>query len=141
MCWGQHEQAAHEVEDGFIGRLLPRRVYLTPKLVEFLRPLDERVQILEMRLGTPMSHLLAHLSGRYKGKRIQHFRRAWKTVCLQAMLEGLDEGARKKRRATLLTDPNQGLLRMPRHNFRLTVVRSMLNRGVSERMVMKNSGH
>ncbi len=34
-----------------------RLVYPTPELVELLRAQDERVQILEMRLGKPVPHL------------------------------------------------------------------------------------
>ncbi len=118
-----------------------RLVYLTPELVALLQAQDERVRILEMDLGRPLPFLFPYLSGEHKGKRIQDFRKTWKTACLNAMLEGLDGEERERRRAELQANPNQGLLRMLRHDFRRTAVRNMVNRGVPERVAMKITGH
>jgi hypothetical protein len=36
------------------------------------------------------------LGGRHKGERIQDFRKAWKTACVNAMLDGLKGEEREK---------------------------------------------
>ncbi len=118
-----------------------RLVYLTPELVALLHAQDERVQLLEMRLGQRLPYLFPHLRGKLSGERIRDFRRAWKTVCLRAMLEGLEGEERQKRKAELEANPNQGLLKLLRHDFRRTAVRNMVNRGVPERVAMKVTGH
>ncbi len=118
-----------------------RLVYLTPELVELLHAQDERVRILEMRLGRQVVWVFPYLSGEHKGKRIQDFRKAWKTACREAILEGLEGEKRAKREAELLASPEQSLLKMLRHDFRRTAVRNMVNRGVPERVAMKITGH
>jgi integrase len=118
-----------------------RLVYLTPELVEMLQAQDERVLLLEMTTGRKIPHLFPYLDGEHEGKRIQDFRKAWKTACLEAMLEDLEGEEREKRMANLAAVPKQGLLKMLRHDFRRTAVRNMVNRGVPERVAMKITGH
>jgi integrase len=118
-----------------------RLVYLTPELVDLLKAQDERVQMLEMRLGRRVEWVFPYLGGEHKGKRIQDFRKAWKTACREAILEGLEGEERAKREAELLASPEQSLLKMLRHDFRRTAVRNMVNRGVPERVAIKITGH
>jgi integrase len=122
-----------------------RTVSLTPELVEMLRAQGERVQLLEMDLGHKVPHLFPYLSGEHKGERIPDFRKAWRTACLEAMLEGL-EGEKRTRReaelkAALKRKEKPGLLERIRHDFRRTAVRNMVNRGAPERVAMKITGH
>jgi integrase len=57
------------------------------------------------------------------------------------MIEGLEGEALARRKAELEANPNQGLLKMLRHDFRRTAVRNLVNRGVPERVAMKLAGH
>jgi integrase len=95
-----------------------RVVYLTPELMSFLAAQLERVRALEREMGSILPYLFPHLRGPHKGKRIQDFKRAWKTACVKA-----------------------GCLGMLRHDFRRTAVRNMVNVGVPERVAMKVTGH
>lgn len=118
-----------------------RVVYLTPELIQMLHAQVERIQRLDMTLGRRVPYLFPYLSGRYRGRRIQDFEKGWKQACLDAMLEGLKGEEREGRKAELEANPNQGLLKMLRHDFRRTAVRNMVNRGVPERVAMKITGH
>ena len=117
-----------------------RLVYLTPELVALLKAQKTRVRRLELRLGRRVPYVFPHLSDASKGERIRDFRRAWKTACMNAMLDGTKGEERKRRKAELEANPNQGLLKMLRHDFRRTAVRNMVNRGVPERVAMKITG-
>jgi integrase len=79
-----------------------RIVYLTPELHALLQAQEERVQILEMALGRQVPFVFPYLGGQFKGKRIQDFRKTWKTAYMKAMLDGLEGEERKKRKAELL---------------------------------------
>jgi len=122
-----------------------RVVSLMPELVEMLQAQDERVQLLEMTAGRKIPHLFPYLDGEHEGERIQDFRKAWTTACLEAMLEGLEGDERTQReaelKAALARKEKPGLLKMFRHDFRRTAVRNLVNRGVPERVAMKITGH
>ncbi len=122
-----------------------RVVYLTPELVELLRAQDEHVRVLEITPGKKSPHIFPYLDGEHQGERIQVFRKAWKTACVEAMLEGLEGEQRTERlaeiEAALARKEKPGLLKMLRHDFRRTAVRYMVNRGVPERVAMKVTGH
>ena len=93
-------------------------VYLTPELKGLLAAQVERVRGLERGTGQIIPCLFPHLRGPYRGKKVQDFKKAWKTACVKAGYPG-----------------------MLRHDFRRTAVRNMVNLGVSERVAMKVSGH
>jgi integrase len=95
-----------------------RVVYLTPELKASIVAQLERVRSLERETGQIIPYLFPHLGGPHRGKRIQDFKKAWKTACLKAGCPG-----------------------MLRHDFRRTAVRNMVNLGVPERVAMKVSGH
>jgi integrase len=121
-----------------------RLVYLIPELVTLLQAQLEPVQLLEMDLGKPVPYLFpCFKKGKHRGARVQDFRKAWRTACLEAQLDldGLEGDARKERRAEMLANPKSGLLKMLRHDFRRTAVRNLVNRGVPERVAMKITGH
>jgi integrase len=98
-------------------------------------------KLLEMTLGRSVPWLFPHFDGQYKGARIRDFRGTWKRACLDAMLEGLEGEERERRRAELLANPKQGLLKMLRHDLPHTAVRNLVNSGVPERVAMKITGH
>ena len=95
-----------------------RVVYLTPELKALIGTQLERVRILRARDGADYPLLVPHLRGPHRGKRLQDFKKAWKTACVKAGCPG-----------------------MLRHDFRRTAVRNMVNLGVPERVAMKVSGH
>jgi hypothetical protein len=72
----------------------------------------------EREIGQIIPYLFPHLRGTHRGKRIQDFKRVWKTACVKAGCPG-----------------------MLRHDFRRTAVRNMVNLGVAERVAMKVTGH
>jgi len=124
-----------------------RVVYLTPELVEMLQAQEERVQILEMRIGGRVPYLFPNLSGRHQGQRINDFRKAWTEACLEATLdlEELGGTARVQRKTELVEAAAKGeklwFLKMLWHDFRRTAVRDMVNQGVPARVAMKVTGH
>ncbi len=118
-----------------------RLVYLTPELKGLLKGQVERVRTLMQRIGRIIPYLFPHLRGQHQGKRYRDFRKAWKTACREAYLEGLSGEARAKRLEELRKNPKTGLLRMLRHDFRRTAVRNLVNAGVPERVAMKVTGH
>ena len=95
-----------------------RVVYLTPELKALIVAQLERVRSLERETGQIIPYLFPHLGGPHRGKRVQDFKKAWKTACVKAGCPG-----------------------MLRHDFRRTAVRNMVNLGVPERVAMKVSGH
>jgi integrase len=95
-----------------------RVVYLTPELKALITAQLERVRALERETGQIIPYLFPHLRGPHQGKRVEDFKKAWKTACMKAGCPG-----------------------MLRHDFRRTAVRNMVNLGVPERVAMKVSGH
>jgi integrase len=95
-----------------------RVVYLTPELKASLVAQLERVRALERGTGHITLYLFPHLRGPHRGKRVQDFKKAWKTACVEAGCPG-----------------------MLRHDFRRTAVRNMVNLGVPERVAMRVSRH
>jgi integrase len=95
-----------------------RVVYLTPELKGSIMAQLERVKSLERETGQIIPYLFPHLRGPHRGKRVQDFKKAWKTTCVKAEGPG-----------------------MLRHDFRRTAVRNLVNLGVPERVAMKVTGH
>ena len=95
-----------------------RLVYLTPELTEFLRAQLHRVDELGWRLNRVIAFVFPHLQGRYEGRRIKNFTKAWKSACEKA-----------------------GCSEMLLHDFRRTAVRNMVNVGIPERVAMTVTGH
>jgi hypothetical protein len=62
-----------------------------------LQAQEGRVPLLELTTGRKIPHLFPYLDGEHVGKRIQDFRKAWTTACLEAMLEGLGGHTRNAR--------------------------------------------
>jgi integrase len=124
-----------------------RLAYMAPELLEMVRAQEARVQALERELGRSIPWLFPHLTGPHKGKRIQTFRKAWITACIEATLdlEGLEGEARQRRylemREAIVRGEKPGLVRMIRHDFRRTAVRNLVNSGVRERVAMEITGH
>ncbi len=118
-----------------------RLVYLTPELKALLKGQVERVRALMQRTGRIIPYLFPHLTGLHQGKRYRDFRKAWKTACREAMLNGLTGQARVEKLKELRKDSRTGLLGMLRHDFRRTAVRNMVNAGVPERVAMMVTGH
>lgn len=95
-----------------------RVVYLTPELERLVREQLARVHGLERRTGRIIPALFPHLEGRFEGRPIRDFRRAWKTACRRAGCPG-----------------------MLRHGFRRTAVRNLVNAGTPEKVAMLITGH
>ena len=95
-----------------------RVVYLTPELKNSIMAQLERVKALEREAGQIVPYLFPHFRGPHRGKRVQDFKKAWKTACEKAGCPG-----------------------MLRHDFRRTAVRNMVNLGVPARVAMKVPGH
>jgi hypothetical protein len=111
-------------------------------LVGFAVTVFNRVDLLSVDMGREVPYLFPDFrKGKPQGKRVLDFRKAWKSACMKAMLEGLEGEERQKREAELKANPHQGLLKSLRHDFRRTAVRNMVNRGVPERVAMKITGH
>jgi integrase len=83
-----------------------RTLYMEPELLEIMRELQSK-----RRLGCPY---VFHLDG----KKIQSFRKTWKSACQKAGIPG-----------------------MPFHDFRRTAIRNMIRAGIPERVAMTISGH
>jgi integrase len=119
-----------------------RTVYLTPELHSLLQAQVDRVELLSMSLGRPIPYLFPILDkGPHQGERLLDFRKAWRTACKAAMLEGLTGEALETRKAEMKANPKLGLLGSLRHDFRRTAVRNMVRSGVSERVAMQITGH
>lgn len=95
-----------------------RIVYLSPELKRLLTDQLAKVVELGVKLGRIVPYLFPHLEGRFIGRRIRDFRKAWKTACRKAGCPG-----------------------MLRHDFRRTAVRNLVNAGVAERVAMTITGH
>jgi integrase len=95
-----------------------RVVYMTAEVTLRLLEQRERVKDLERQLGQVIPWVFPHLEGRFKGRRIQDFKKAWKNACEKAGYPG-----------------------MLRHDFRRTAVRNFERAGVPRSTAMKNTGH
>lgn len=95
-----------------------RLVYLAAELEIALREQVARVQALERQAGRIIPWLFPHLTGLWRGERIQDFRKAWRTACKKAGVPG-----------------------RLRHDLRRTAVRNMVNAGIPERVAMTVTGH
>jgi len=95
-----------------------RVVYLTPELKLLLTEQVARVKTLERSLGRIIPALFPHLTGRFQGKPLRDFRRAWATACRRAGVPG-----------------------MLRHDLRRTAVRNMEQAAVPRSVAMKLTGH
>jgi integrase len=95
-----------------------RVVYLTSELKTMFAAQREVVRTLERRLGHAIPYVFVHVGKHHEGKRIQDFKKAWKTACRKAGCPG-------KRR----------------HDFQRTAVRNMERTGVARSVAMKITGH
>ena len=95
-----------------------RLVYLTSEVYTLLTAQLQRVQTLERSMGKIIPWVFPHLEGRFRGERIQDFKKAWKTACKKAGCPG-----------------------MLRHDFRRTAVRNFERAGVPRSIAMKHTGH
>ena len=95
-----------------------RVVYMTPELKVLVSAQIHRVKLLSRKLGRVLPGLFHHLHGRYKGRAVHDFRKAWAYACEKV-----------------------GLVGMLRHDFRRSAVRNMERAGVPRSVAMKVSGH
>ena len=95
-----------------------REIYMTPELNALVTGQVERAKRLEKQRGQIIPWLFPHLRGRHQGQRVKDFRKTWKRACDKAGCPG-----------------------MLRHDFRRTAVRNLLNRGVSQVIAMRITGH
>jgi integrase len=66
-----------------------RVVYLTPELKALIGTQLERVRSLVRETGQIIPYLFPHLKGPHRGKRLQDFKKAWKTACVKAGCPGM----------------------------------------------------
>jgi integrase len=66
-----------------------RVVYLTPELKDLIGTQLERVRSLVRETGQIIPYLFPHLKGPHRGKRLQDFKKAWKTACVKAGCPGM----------------------------------------------------
>jgi len=95
-----------------------RTAYLTPELRTMLAEQITRVKKVAKTRGQVIPHLFPHLSGKREGQRIHDLHGRWVTACKKVGCPG-----------------------MLVHDLRRTAVRNLVNRGVSERVSMKITGH
>ena len=95
-----------------------RLVHPTPELKAGLIGQLSRVKALERKLSRVVSYLFSHLRSQHKGQRVHDFTRDWPDACRKV-----------------------GISDQTKHELRHSAVRSMVNRGVPEKVEMQMIGH